>query len=233
MVSLASDRDRSMNCSDIKHKISDWLDGGLVLSEESSVQAHLKICSDCSVFYEEIRIIKINARNLDPLEPPSHLWANLQAQLIAEEMVKGQERLSFWERFLPLRIVQNLKPALSGAILALILAGSFFYIYQRHHPDENIVSSETEVIRELRQAETHYQKAIQALNEDSRRKIETLDPAMAQILNDNLATMDYYLKECNDAVQSNPDNPLVHRYLLTAYQKKIEIMQSIVDSDIL
>ncbi len=56
---------------------------------------------------------------------------------------------------------------------------------------------------------------------------------MAQILNDNLATMDYYVKECQEAVKNSPDNPLVHRYLLTAYQKKIEIMQSIVNSDVL
>ena len=65
------------------------------------------------------------------------------------------------------------------------------------------------------------------------RDDDTLDPAMAQILNDNLATMDYYVKECQEAVKNSPDNPLVHRYLLTAYQKKIEIMQSIVNSDVL
>lgn len=222
-----------MNCSDTKHRISDWMDSELVPNEEASVQSHLQLCSNCSVFYEDFKAIKISARKLDTLEPSEHLWANLQGQLIAERIIKSQERSSFWERFFPLGIVQSLKPALSGAILALILAGSIFYVYQRQWHDESIVSSETEVIQELKQAETHYQRAIQALNEDSRRKIEDLDPAMAQILNDNLATMDYYLKECQDAVQSNPDNPLVHRYLLTAYQKKIEIMRSIVDSDTL
>jgi hypothetical protein len=52
-------------------------------------------------------------------------------------------------------------------------------------------------------------------------------------LNDNLATMDYYVKECQEAVKNNPGNPLVHRYLLMAYQKKVEIMQSIMNSDVL
>ncbi|MFN8008960.1 MAG: hypothetical protein U0V70_18420 [Terriglobia bacterium] len=56
---------------------------------------------------------------------------------------------------------------------------------------------------------------------------------MARILNDNLATIDYYVKECQDAAHHNPGNPLIQQYLLAAYQKKVELLQSIVNADVL
>jgi hypothetical protein len=43
--------------------------------------------------------------------------------------------------------------------------------------------------------------------------------------------MDYYLNECKRAVENSPQNPLAHRYLLAAYQKKVELMQTILTSD--
>jgi hypothetical protein len=51
-----------------------------------------------------------------------------------------------------------------------------------------VVATDPAITEELRQAELHYQRAIQALSEVSQRKIDAMDPAMAQILNDNLAT---------------------------------------------
>jgi hypothetical protein len=88
-----------------------------------------------------------------------------------------------------------------------------------------------EAERHYQQAELHYQQAIEELDEVSKRKLESLDPALAQIFKDNLATMDYYLKECKEAVQKNPGNPLVRPYLLAAYQKRVELMKTIIDSD--
>ena len=218
-----------MKCIEIQSKISDWVDGG---PAEGEVESHLKVCRDCASFHEDVLALKQSSGALGLVDPPSRLWASLQVQLVSEGLIKTQEaKQGFWQRWFPTVLMPSLKPAFGGAILALILSTTLFYFYGQRGAQEP--PSEVQVFRDLQQAELHYQKAIEALSEVSQRKIETLDPAMAQILNDNLATMDYYVKECQDAVKSSPDNPLVHRYLLTAYQKKIEIMQSIVNSDVL
>jgi hypothetical protein len=220
-----------MKCIEIQSKISDWVDGG---PAEGEVESHLKVCRACASFHEDVLALKQSSRALELVDPPGRLWASLQVQLVSEGLIKTQEaKEGFWQRWFPTVLVPGLKPAFGGAILALILSTTFFYFYGQRGGQEARITSEAQVFRDLQQAELHYQKAIEALSEVSQRKIETLDPAMAQILNDNLATMDYYVKECQDAVKSSPDNPLVHRYLLTAYQKKIEIMQSIVNSDVL
>lgn len=220
-----------MKCIEIQSRISDWVDGG---PAEAELESHLKVCRACASFHEDVLALKQSSSALGLVDPPSRLWTSLQVQLVSEGLIKTQEaKQSFWQRLFPAVLMPSLKPAFGGAILALLLSTTVFYFYSQRGGQEVKVSSEAQVFQELQQAELHYQKAIEALSEVSKRKIETLDPAMAQILNDNLATMDYYVKECQDAVKSSPDNPLVHRYLLTAYQKKIEIMQSIVNSDVL
>ena len=218
-----------MKCIEMQSKISDWVDGG---PAEGELQSHLKVCRACASFHEDVLALKQSSAALGLVEPPRRLWANLQVQLVSEGLIRTDEaKQPFWQKLLKAVWMPGLKPALAGAILALLLSTTVFYLYIQRGSHE--ISPEAQVFQELHQAELHYQKAIEALSEVSKRKIETLDPAMAQILNDNLATMDYYVKECQDAVKSSPDNPLVHRYLLTAYQKKIEIMQSIVNSDVL
>ena len=212
----------------MQSRISDWVDGA---PAEGEIESHVRVCPACAAFHRDVLALKQTSGALGLVEPPSRLWANLQAQLVSEGLIKAQDRQTFWQRLVSAVSMPSLKPAFGGAILALLISTTVFYFYtQRGGPR---VSPEAQIFQELQQAEVHYQKAIEALSEVSKKKIETLDPAMAQILNDNLATMDYYVKECQDAVRSSPDNPLVHRYLLTAYQKKIEIMQSIVNSDVL
>ncbi|MBM3802730.1 MAG: zf-HC2 domain-containing protein [Acidimicrobiia bacterium] len=220
-----------MKCIEMQSRISDWVDGDPAGME---LESHLRTCQACASFHADVTALKQQASTLDLIDPPGRLWNNLRSQLVSEGVIRVQaEKQSFWRGLLSGVWIPSLKPAFSGAILALLFSTAFFYYYVQRDAQPAKVSSEAQVFQELRQAELHYQQAIEALSEVSRRKIETLDPAMAQILNDNLATMDYYVKECQNAVKSNPDNPLVHRYLLTAYQKKIEIMQSIVNSDVL
>ena len=92
-------------------------------------------------------------------------------------------------------------------------------------------SHQEDLTEELRKAEANYRAAIEALSASSRKKLEGLDPVLAQVFHDNLATMEYYLNECKRAVENSPQNPLAHRYLLAAYQKKVELMQTILTSD--
>lgn len=222
-----------MNCSEIQVKISEWIDEGLQPPEQAEIKRHLALCQFCSVVYEDLNLIRKSAKALEELEPPDRVWVGLRSQLLSEGLIRQPARIAFWEKILP-GFQSFLKPALSGAIVALILAGiSYFYFSTRSgksgysDPD----AREIAVFQQLQQAESHYQQAIQALDEVSHQKLNTLDPALAQIFQDNLATMDYYLNECREVVKSEPENPLAHRYLLAAYQKKVELMQTIVNSD--
>jgi hypothetical protein len=218
-----------MNCTEIQLKISECLDGETSSCEESRVKEHLSECRQCWQIYEDLKFIKETAGELDDPEPAATVWLAISRQLAAEGVIKAK-KTSFWERILPASVSSSLKPALAGAILALIIVATVYFV-QKPGRELPSMSTEAAVLTEVRKAELNYQNAIQALSEVSQKRLQSLRPELAQIFTDNLATMDYYLKECQDTVKNSPDNPLVHRYLLVAYEKKAELMRTIVNSD--
>ena len=220
-----------MNCLEIRNRFSSRIDHELGRNEDVEVEQHLRVCLPCSIVYKDLLCIRESSRDLDPVSPPDRLWISLRAQIRAEGLTR--EHRGFWERLIHPGFVSGLRPALAATVVTLLLLAASSLLVTRlpHRQPETPVSSDALALQEVRDAELHYQRAIQALTESSQKRLETLDPTLAQIFNDNLATMDYYLKECKEAAETNPDNPLVHRYLLTAYQKKVELLQTIVNSD--
>jgi len=107
----------------------------------------------------------------------------------------------------------------------------FIFVRRTNEPIPPPALPEVAAFEDLKQAELKYEQAIEELSRVSQRKLAALNPDLAQIFNDNLATMDYYLNECKQAMQHDPENPLVHRYLLAAYQKKVDLLKTISSSD--
>ena len=225
-----------INCPDAQEDVSLWMDGELDPSQAEMVGKHIKSCAECAAFYQDLRSIREGVERLELFDPPEHIWTSLRLQLSDEGLIRSKPRGTFWAAFLP-KHFPNLKPAWSGAILALFLGVGSLLVYDLTTrspvvPDPMVVTSHQEdLTEELRKAEANYRAAIEALSASSRKKLEGLDPVLAQVFHDNLATMDYYLNECKRAVENSPQNPLAHRYLLAAYQKKVELMQTILTSD--
>lgn len=225
-----------INCPDLQEDVSLWVDGQLDLTGAETVKRHLECCPECAAFHRDLNAIGEGVKGLEPLDPPEHLWTNLRTQLEAEGLIRSKPKESFWAEIFPKRL-PDLKPAWSGAILALFLGIGSLLVYDLTTRSPVVpvpvvsTSHQEAVLEELRKAEANYRAAIEALSASSQKKLESLDPVLAQVFHDNLATMDYYLNECKRAVENSPQNPLAQRYLLAAYQKKVELMQTIVTSD--
>ena len=223
--------------TDILEEVSLWVDGELDPSRAERVEKYLESCAECAAFHQDLASIREGVERLEPLDPPEHLWINLRSQLEDEGLIRSKPRESFWAAILPKRL-PALKPAWSGAILALLLGVGSLLVYDLTTrspvvpvPVVASTSHQEAILEELRKAEDNYRAAIEALSASSQKKLEQLDPVLAQVFHDNLATMDYFLNECKQAVEDSPQNPLAHRYLMAAYQKKVELLQTIVTSD--
>jgi hypothetical protein len=94
-------------------------------------------------------------------------------------------------------------------------------------------AQEAQVAGEVRVAEQNYLQAIESLEKISQSRIARLDPSIRGVLEDNLATIDYYIDKCRESVKNDPNNALAQRYLLEAYRKKVDLLASIVHSDVL
>jgi len=220
-----------MDCREIRPKISEWIDNDLDHSDEGLVPGHMDLCEDCSKLHHDLVSLKQSVAELDLFEPPDTMWVGIRAQLLAEGLIERRSIWNFWKNLLPSSA--SLKPALSGALVTLVLVSSLYVFFARRagEPIPPPALPEVAAFEDLKQAELKYEQAIEELSRVCQHKLAAFNPDLAQIFNDNLATMDYYLDECRQAMKHDPENPLVHRYLLAAYQKKVDLLKTISGSD--
>ena len=225
-------------CIDIQENCSQWIDSDLDFMQIDELKSHLDTCVACSAFSNELKTIKQSAQLLEPINPPERVWTNLRSQLSAEGLVYSKPRRTLFESILSNPFFSS-KLVWNNAIIALfILVGSLVVYDYVEDPlvtiNPTIVHShEEDLLEELRQAESHYRMAIEKLNVVAKNKLETLDPVLAKIFTDNLVTMDSILNECKQALKNDPQNSLVHHYLLATYKNKVDLMQTLLTSSFL
>jgi hypothetical protein len=220
-----------MNCVEIQFKISEWIDGETLPSEELALKGHLDRCVRCSRVYEDLRVIRQGTQELGDLEPAASVWSGIQ-QRLSSEAILSEKKKTLWGSLFSANLSFDLKPALGAAIVTLILIVSSYFFLRKPDMGEGSlpISTERAVLLKVKNAESQYQQAIEALNEVSQQKLDSLSPELSRIFTDNLATMDYYLKECQEAARKSPENPLIQHHLLVAYQKKVELLQTVLGS---
>ena len=81
----------------------------------------------------------------------------------------------------------------------------------------------------IRDAERKYVAAIALLSRDVRRRRPQLDPASAARLERTLAALDRNIEETRRALREHPDDPLAARYVLAAYDKKVQLLRAVAD----
>lgn len=92
-------------------------------------------------------------------------------------------------------------------------------------PADDLVES---VENELRQAETHYEKALQGLERIAGTQEQSLDPRVATTLRGNLAVIDKAIAESRAALKTQPESDLAHESLIEAFRRKIGLLQDTI-----
>ena len=79
-----------MRCEDCRAELTAYLDGDLADDRGSALRGHLRGCADCRAISEAESALRDGLRDLPPLDPPSTLWAGVQAQLAAAEAADAE-----------------------------------------------------------------------------------------------------------------------------------------------
>jgi len=61
--------------------LNDYVERDLSPAEHVRVATHVEACPDCALFVSDIQQIARDAAALGPVEPPPHVWAQLQSKL--------------------------------------------------------------------------------------------------------------------------------------------------------
>ena len=87
-----------MTCDDIRPRLTAYLDGELEGDRGTVVRGHLRTCDACRQVATDEAALRDGLRALPTLDPPSTLWAGVQARLADEEVAESKRPA--WRRAL-------------------------------------------------------------------------------------------------------------------------------------
>jgi len=221
--------------------LNDYVDGSLGTAERSDVDQHLAGCGECRQLVEDLRDLLRAAGELELREPPVRAWQRLERAFRMEQehadrgigprdVVTGPAEAGHYRSY----------ATWLAAAAALVLATM---VGLRYAPARHIDAPPTttpaagastandaaqSVETELRQAETHYEKAIKGLEVIANSEQNELDPRTAATLQKNLAVIDQAISESRAAVRAQPASEPAQQSLIEGFKTKIGLLQDTV-----
>ena len=218
-----------MTCADFNDAIQELVDGTLTGARRQELEQHLAGCPSCTALVEELLIVRRAARALPAMTPPDRVWERL-APVVGATAAKDEPRPAWRDRVMvPL------------AIAAVLLAAVLITLVMRRLPRETPSADQNAAVAppasaqpaapdlgsieaEMRQAEAHYENAIQKL-EALAKDQQVLDPRVAGDLRKNLVVIDQAIGESRAALRAQPTNERAQESLFEAFRSKITLLQ--------
>jgi negative regulator of sigma E activity len=126
-------------CDKTRPRLTAYLDGELADDHGSVVRGHLRECAACRQVARDEAALRDGLRVLPPVDPPSSLWAGVQARLAAEEVADARtpnwrRTAARWARWARARWTPTMPQlAIASAVAATALAVA---TWRGHRVDE-------------------------------------------------------------------------------------------------
>ncbi len=213
-------------CGEIQPRLSAFVDNALPAEERASVARHLDQCEACRGLVRDLEGLRVAARQLGPISPSDHIWLEIAGQLRATAGPSPRPA-----------VTETRRPAIwqwVGLAAALVIVTMGVYFVMRAPagaPAPSNVSSDAAVkavADELKLAMQHYENAITQLETLTKKSDGSLDPAIAAMLQQNLAVVDRAISESRLALADNPTSEPARESLFEALRRKVGVLQATV-----
>ena len=189
----------------------------LHLLSEKELAEHIEQCSFCREHKEWDDLLMQKTSGLKPVHPEENLWAKIEAALQQENISKNERspygNVKYW--------------LVAAAILLAVVSSALTIFFQSVGKTENVLSKAALVKVEI--SEQSYIKAIDELENQADQKLGSLDTDLFLLYKDKLATIDMQIRQCRDAIEKNPGNAHIRRYMQAALQDKKETLSEIIN----
>ena len=186
-------------------------DFGQISSEE--FEQHLKDCSFCQQEIAKDERIMDAAASLNDKKTIPSLWPEIEKKL-------QKKHFHFRIPQIPGHLIK---------IAATILIGISMVIFFGPETDLDQYSILSEsALQEVEQQEQAYVQSIERLERIATKKMESFDLNLALLYRDKLETIDSQIESCQDALENNPANTHIRRYLLAALDDKKQTLKEIL-----
>lgn len=115
-----------MDHNEIRHKLSEYIDGAVTPQEQAAIDEHLKACTTCADALAELRKTIEQVKQIEEVEAPAWMTRKIMANVRAEA---GEKKGLFQRLFYPLAVKLPIQAA-----AVLFLTVTVYYIYSSMHP---------------------------------------------------------------------------------------------------
>lgn len=206
-----------MNCMDCHRVLPEMMEGPL----SAELSAHLKSCPECSALVADLDAIAREARHLQAFaEPSPRVWNMIEAQLRSEGLIHAPRPRRSWSQ-LP---TVNWRPfAWLAPVAAALVAGALFLMNPRSTSNSDqanvrvttppVTTAKNEVAKSLLgRSPVEDQQILDA--------VAVQAPMMKASYEDNLRSVNAYIRDAEQSVEQNPYDEEARQYLMEAYEQK-------------
>jgi hypothetical protein len=219
-----------MNCLDYQDLLSEYLDGDLKENKRVMVSEHLKACQECNLVYKELKQIVNVSQQLPLLSPENKIWQKIEKDI--KEITASQPTTpkSLWSRFWNYRLEFSLSvPQITGTLatlaILLLFASTFSYVPQNINLgsfSQNTVMAQVPIVNTT---EMELESTIDRLSHSTTERYQDWDPEIQKLFDRNIKIVDKSIEESRLLEKRNPNDPVVHELIITAYQEKIRLLE--------
>jgi len=220
--------------------INDYADDALTPAERADVERHLAGCAQCRALVDDLGEIRRVAASLEQREAPVRAWSRIERAIQLEAANRAAEDRT--RGVLPNAVIARLKSSrairlglAAAAVLVLATAVGLRLLPRAARsgapgsPPAAVMSSDAAQIEaELRQAEAHYERAIQGLEQIANAEKGALDPQTAATLQKNLSVIDQAISESRAALRAEPTSEPAQQSLIDSFKSKMGLLQDTV-----
>ena len=218
-------------CQDVQPQLSLFVDGQLGPEARRAVATHLEGCEACRGLVRDLERLRATARALGPIMPPDHVWLEVAGQIRLDQPkglvgAPGGSARSAARQWLGL-----------AAALVIVTIGAYIFLRPPSPAGTGGVSTDGNapaqaavqaIADDLMLATQHYERAIAELDALSKSSNGAIDPAIAEMLRQNIAATDRAIAESQGAVRESPDNAPARDSLIEALRRKVDVLQATV-----
>jgi hypothetical protein len=217
-----------IGCNEFLKQFDAWMEG----ERAPDARSHVRECARCRSLVEDMDAIRqtAGAWAAEEVDPPARVWVSLKAQLEQEGLIRDEvhagepsqeERPRGWLAGI-FAVVP--RPALAGAYLLALIAGSFALT----GPSAKQLN-ESRWISGTQDSTGTMSAQLQTAERDSVSAMAGSDPVVTASLHDNLAIVDNYIALCEKSVREEPESEIARDYLYDAYEQKADLLAQMTE----
>jgi len=212
----------NVHCDEIEPLLSDFIDGQVDKEQSAMIRAHVETCSRCREIYQDLKHLTEQLASLPDTTPPKRLRRVTQHQAVDEGLLRRHRRR------IPTASTAAWIVAAAAAFLVAVLVYPWITSSQ---PDPPIPETMTGIFQDLDHAEALYIKAIDRMERLARTQLSQMPEDIRQTFEKNLVIIDGTLAESRTFLLENRQKPRAWEYMLAAYQKKVDFLTLIIETD--